>query len=116
MKRKKATTNSEQSTSSTCLYSDGMYENLENSGYPVSPDHGLTQLGNISSSDMETTENKWSHVMSHDASFNFPAQSQFCSQYGTITYPPSKVTRSFTYIIIKHVECNVNFRFKLIFN
>ncbi|KAL0682582.1 hypothetical protein Bca4012_049429 [Brassica carinata] len=67
MKRKKATTNSEQSTSSTCLYSDGMYENLENSGYPVSPDHGLTQL----------------------------AQSQFCSQYGTITYPPSKAEIAF---------------------
>ncbi|KAL0731046.1 hypothetical protein Bca4012_027140 [Brassica carinata] len=67
MKRKKETTNSEQSTSSTCLYSDGLYENLENSGYPVSPNHGLTQL----------------------------AQSQFCSQYGTITYPPSKAEIAF---------------------
>ncbi|KAJ0242987.1 F12 protein [Hirschfeldia incana] len=95
MKKKKATTNSEQSTSSTCLYSDGMYENLENSGYPVSPDHGLTQQGNISSSEMEPIENKWSHYISHDASFNFPAQSQFCSQYGTITYPPSKAEIAF---------------------
>lgn len=69
-----------------------MYENLENSGYPVSPDTGLTQTGNISSSDIETIENKWSQFMSHDTSFNFPAQSQFCSQYGTISYPPSKVT------------------------
>ncbi|CAH2065636.1 unnamed protein product [Thlaspi arvense] len=92
VKRNKATTNSEQSTSTTCLYSDGMYENLENSGYPVSPDTGLTQLGNISSSDMETVENKWSQFMSHDtSSFNFPVQSQFCSQYGSISYPPSKV-------------------------
>ncbi|KAL1223229.1 NAC domain-containing protein 54 [Cardamine amara subsp. amara] len=90
-KKNKATTNSEQSTSSTCLYSDGMYENLENSAYPVSPDTGgLNQLGNISSSDMEV-ENKWSQFMSHDTSFNFPTQSQFCSQYGTISYPPSKV-------------------------
>ncbi|KAF8116109.1 hypothetical protein N665_0022s0039 [Sinapis alba] len=89
MKRKKATTNSEQSTSTTCLYSDGIL--YENSGYPVSPDNGLTQLGNISSSDMESIENKWSHFMSHDTSFNFPPQSQFCSdQYGTISYPPSK--------------------------
>ncbi|KAG7589020.1 NAC domain [Arabidopsis suecica] len=87
-KKNKAMTNSEQSTSSTCLYSDGMYENLENSGYPVSPDTGgLTQLGNNSSSDMETMENKWSQFMSHDTSFNFPPQ----SQYGTISYPPSKV-------------------------
>ncbi|CAH8257085.1 unnamed protein product [Arabidopsis lyrata] len=87
-KKNKATTNSEQSTSSTCLYSDGMYENLENSGYPVSPGTGgLTQLGNNSSSDMETIENKWSQFMSHDTSFNFPPQ----SQYGTISYPPSKV-------------------------
>lgn len=65
-----------------------MYENLENSGYPVSPETGgLTQLGNNSSSDMETIENKWSQFMSHDTSFNFPPQ----SQYGTISYPPSKV-------------------------
>ncbi|XP_010511513.1 PREDICTED: NAC domain-containing protein 86 isoform X1 [Camelina sativa] len=86
--KNKATT-SEQSTSSTCLYSDGMYENLENSEYPISPDTGgLTQLGNISStSDIETIENKWSQFMSHDTSFNFPAQ----SQYGTISYPPTKV-------------------------
>ncbi|EOA34274.1 hypothetical protein CARUB_v10021788mg [Capsella rubella] len=88
--KNKGTTNSEQSTSSTCLYSDGMYENIENSEYPISPDTGggLTQLGNISSSsDMETMENKWSQFMSHDTSFNFPAQ----SQYGTISYPPTKV-------------------------
>ncbi|XP_010470463.1 PREDICTED: NAC domain-containing protein 86-like isoform X2 [Camelina sativa] len=86
--KNKATTNSEQSTSSTCLYTDGMYENLENSEYPISPDTGgLTQLGNTSSLEMETIENKWNQFMSHDTSFNFPAQ----SQYGTISYPPTKV-------------------------
>ncbi|VVA94197.1 unnamed protein product [Arabis nemorensis] len=89
-KKNKARTSSEQSTSSTCLYSDGMYENLENSGYPASPDTCLTQPGNIYSSDMETIENKWTQFMTHDTSFNFPVQSQFCSQYGTISYP-SKV-------------------------
>ncbi|ESQ28612.1 hypothetical protein EUTSA_v10018275mg [Eutrema salsugineum] len=87
-KRNKATTNSEQSTSSTCLYSDGMYENLE---YAVSPDPEPNQLGNISSSGMEKIENKWSQFMSHDTPLNFPVQSQFCSQYGSISYPPSKV-------------------------
>lgn len=68
-----------------------MYENLDNSAYPVSPDTGgLTQLGNISSSDIEV-ENKWSQFMSHDTSFSFPAQ----SQYGTILYPPSKVNLNY---------------------
>ncbi|CAN8238292.1 unnamed protein product [Cochlearia groenlandica] len=86
-KNKAISTSSEQSTSSTCLYSDGMYENLENSVYPASSDTNLTQLSNTPLSD----DNKWSQFMSHDTSYNFPVQSQFCSQYGTISYPPSKV-------------------------
>lgn len=83
-----------------------MYENLENSGYPVSPDTSLTQVGNISSSGMETIENKWSQFMSHDnTSFNFPVEpAQFCSQYGTISYPPSKVTQSLFKTISKKYE------------
>ncbi|XP_010528600.1 PREDICTED: NAC domain-containing protein 86 isoform X2 [Tarenaya hassleriana] len=86
--------NSEQS-SSTGMYSEGKYEDLESSGYPISPDVYGTQFRNIPSSDIETREEKWSQFLSQD-SFNLPAPSQFCSQYGpTNSYPPFKVDIAF---------------------
>ncbi|GAV61756.1 NAM domain-containing protein [Cephalotus follicularis] len=92
---------SEHSSSIEVQYSEGRYEDLESSDYPVSLDMCSPYNGNGSSLNMNATRDngKWTQFSSDDA-FNFTNPS--FSNYGTIPYPPSKVDMALECARLQH--------------
>lgn len=76
-------------SSSMELYSEGRCEDLESSDYPISLDTCSPSLMNGPSADINVTrDGKWMQFLSDEA-FYFPTPS--LPNYGTMSYPPSKV-------------------------
>ncbi|CBI27341.3 unnamed protein product, partial [Vitis vinifera] len=76
-------------SSSMELYSEGRCEDLESSDYPISLDTCSPSLMNGPSADINATrDGKWMQFLSDEA-FYFPTPS--LPNYGTMSYPPSKV-------------------------